>query len=285
MTDIEFTQLISQSRVYDVLHNATQFKSPVGAWITREALFAGNTDILNDEIQSCENNIDQMIEAARQSINGDTPDYKGDSDIFVPDAIFKLRLMKSILENASENQQFCFAFKEESTPAWGWMRTTPVLMRLEECDCRPRIDIVFNPKKMSFEANNVGDVVKYQFIDVIENVRIGKQFWNHREDQLLIKADLKYVQKHMSDLIYKRDSLESACLCNLDMSDEEITLVINELNMLLAKAKEAHEIKTCRQCHSHFVMTNEMCKSYINRGLIIPKRCYPCRVANRKENK
>ena len=284
MTDIEFTQLIEKSvRVNDVLHDASPFKSPFSAWITRKALFAGNADFLEEAIQSCENNMDRMIEAARRTINGDTPDYKGESDIFVPDAIFKLRLMKSIVENADENQQFCFAFKEESTPAWGWMRTTPVLMRLEECNRRPKIDIMFNSKTVSFEANNAGDVVKYQLIDVIENVRIGKQFWKYQDDQLLIKADIKYVRKRMSDLIYKRDRLESASLCNLDMSDEDIILVINELNMLLEKAKEANEIKTCCQCHSHFVMTNDACKSYINRGLTIPKRCYPCRVANRKE--
>lgn len=285
MTDIEFTQLIEKSdRVIDVLHDANPFKSPFSAWITRKALFAGNADILDNAIQSCENNMDHLIEAARRTINGDTPDYKGDSDIFVPDAIFKLRLMKSIVENATEDQRFCFAFKEESTPTWGWMRTTPVLMLLKECDRRPRIDIMFNSKTMSFEANNVGDIVKYQLLDVIEKIQIGKQFWMYQDDQLLVKADLKYVRKCMSDLIYKRDRLESASLCNLDMSAEDIILVINELNILLAKAKEANEIKTCCQCHSHFVMTNDACKSYINRGLAIPKRCYPCRVANRKEN-
>ena len=289
MTDAEFTQLIERSDIVSkILHDSNTFKNPFGAWITRKALFTGTIDRdieyeLDHDIRDYEDNVDLMVDAARKFTFEGTPDYRGDTDIFVPTANFFLKLMKRIAETASEHQQYCFAYMNEQTPIWGWMRSAPTLMRLEECDRKTRTDIVFNAKRFCFETKIVGNVIQYQLMDVINNTPVGKRFWVYNnQDEVLAKYDAKYIRKRLTDFVYKRDRLEDVCIENVDTDDISIPLVVDELNAVLSKAKQDGDITMCCQCHGHFVQTTAARNSYLNRGLVVPKRCYPCRVANRK---
>lgn len=289
MTDSDFVQLIEHSEVVSqVLHDSSVFKNPFGAWISRKALFTGTIDRdieyeMGYNIRCYEDNLDSIIEAAQKFTYEGVSDYKGETDIFVPTSIFYLQLMKRIAETTSEHKQYCFAYINESTPIWGWMRTTPTLMCLEECDRKSKTDIVFNPTRFCFETKTIGYMMQYQLIDVVNNTPVGKRFWIYDNEKVATKSDTKYIRKRLTDFVYKRDRLEDVCIENVDIDDNGILLVVDELNAVLLKAKQDGDITVCCQCHNHFVQTTAARSSYLNRGLIVPKRCYPCRVENRKK--
>lgn len=288
MTDSEFIAVIEQLGIVgETIRECPAYKDPFGAWVTHSALFKGTVTrdlegVLFIELEAFERNKKAMVAAARQAASGSTPNYQGEST-FTPDAIFQLQVMKELIEHDNENRQFIFAYREKSTPAWGWMKTTPILMTLQECDRATRRDIVFNPVKKVFEAETADmDVIQYQLIDYVEKKPVGKKFWIYDQSQIKAKWNAKYIIKHIDDYIFKRDRLEDVKIENVDIDDEDMPVAIYKLNSRLAEAAKAGEIFVCCQCKGHFALTKDAQKSFVNRGLCVPKRCYPCRAVNKK---